>query len=220
MTIVFVHGLGQDKNAWDEVIQLVDYKDEIIIPQLNNFEISGSLTYENLYQEFCVLCHRVTSVNLCGLSLGAILCLNYAIDYPEKVNSLAVIAPQYKIPKKLFKVQNTIFKLLPKSTFTKMGFSKEDTLSLVNSMGDLDFTDRLKGVNCPTLIVCGAKDNANIKAAKSLQALIPNSIYEEIPNSKHEINKENPSGLADKLNQFIDRELSHKMLVSSKRRKY
>ena len=35
-------------------------------------------------------------LNLCGLSLGAVLALNYAIDFPKKVNSLILIAPQYE----------------------------------------------------------------------------------------------------------------------------
>lgn len=211
MTTILVHGLGQNQQAWNEVIRLLNFNDDIMVPQLNNFEISGPLTYEKLYGEFCALCHRESSINLCSLSLGAILCLNYAIDYPENVNSLTVIAPQYKIPKGLFKVQNMIFKLLPKSAFTKMGFSKTETLSLVNSMVNIDFTDRLKRINCPTLIMCGAKDNANIKATKSLRGLIQDSIYEEIKNSKHEVNIGNPSGLANQLNEFIDKNLSHKI---------
>lgn len=211
MTTILVHGLGQDQNAWDEVVRLLNFNDDIIVPQLNNSQISEPLTYKKLYREFCTLCHQASHINLCGLSLGAILCLNYAIDYPENVNSLIVIAPQYKIPKGLLKVQNTIFKLLPKSTFEKMGFSKTETLSLVNSMIDIDFTDQLKRISCPTLIMCGAKDNPNIKAAKSLQALIPNSIYTEIKNSKHEVNRDNPSDLANELNEFIDKKLSHKI---------
>ena len=38
---------------------------------------------------------------LCGLSLGAVLTLNYAIDHPDKVKALVLIAAQYKMPKKL-----------------------------------------------------------------------------------------------------------------------
>ena len=38
---------------------------------------------------------------------------NYAIDHPDKVNSLILIAAQYKMPKKLLSIQNTIFRFMP-----------------------------------------------------------------------------------------------------------
>lgn len=50
-------------------------------------------------------------------SLGAVLTLNYAIDHPDKVKALVLIAAQYKMPKKLLKVQNMLFHLMPNSAF-------------------------------------------------------------------------------------------------------
>ena len=40
--------------------------------------------------------------------------------------------------------------------------------SLTKSMMELDFSARLKDINCATLILCGKKDAANRKVAKEL----------------------------------------------------
>ena len=48
-----------------------------------------------MYAAFCDYCGGFSqSLNLCGLSLGAVLALNYAIDFPQRVNSLILFAPQ------------------------------------------------------------------------------------------------------------------------------
>lgn len=50
-------------------------------------------------------------LNLCGLSLGVVLALNYIIDNPKKVNSLVLIAGQSEMPKALLKLQNIVLGL-------------------------------------------------------------------------------------------------------------
>lgn len=96
--------------------------------------------------------------NLCGMSLGAVLALNYALDYPKKVQSLALIAPQANMPSVLLKVQNGLFRFMPEATFEKVGIAKKDMIALTNSMLKLNFTAQLHTISCPTLIVCGTKD--------------------------------------------------------------
>ena len=61
-----------------------------------------SATYKELYSAFSSECDKVNDeIVLCGLSLGAVLALNYAIDHPDKVKSLVLIAAQYKMPQKI-----------------------------------------------------------------------------------------------------------------------
>ena len=85
-----------------------------------------SVTYKELYSAFSGECDRENEgIVLCGLSLGAVLALNYAIDHPDKVRALVLIAAQYKMPKNLLKVQNILFHLMPNSAFNKMGLKKQ-----------------------------------------------------------------------------------------------
>ena len=53
----------------------------------------------------CICCDRhtpcfesLTDICLCGLSLGGVLALNYAIEHPEKIKGMVLIATQYKMP--------------------------------------------------------------------------------------------------------------------------
>ena len=65
----------------------------------------------------------------------------YAIDFPQRVKSLILIAPQYDMPKFLLKVQNVLFKFMPESQFKDIGLTKRDFIMLTNSMVDMDLAD-------------------------------------------------------------------------------
>ena len=82
-------------------------------------------------------------LNLCGLSLGAVIALNYAIDNPTKVKSLVLIGAQYEMPKILLEFQNIIFNLLPETSFKNIGIIKKDFIKLTNSMISLNFSKDL-----------------------------------------------------------------------------
>mgnify|MGYP004553419333 CR=1 FL=1 len=138
-----------------------------------------------------------------ALSLGAVLALNYAIDFPDKVSSLILIAPQYNMPKFLLKVQNMLFKFMPESKFKDIGLKKKDFITLTNSMMDINFTNSLNNVNCPAVIICGEKDNVNKKAAIKLARELPNAKLSTIVNSGHEVNVDNPQGLAHAMEMLL-----------------
>ena len=146
--------------------------------------------------------YKRQQLNLCGLSLGGILALDYAKEFPEKVNSLILIGTPYKIPKFLFKLQGVIFHIMPKSTFEKIGCKKRDFMSLVSSMSDLYIETNLDKIDCKTLILCGIKDNQNMENAKLLNENIKNSSFKTISNASHEVNVDNPKELANIIYEF------------------
>lgn len=201
---IFVHGLGQDSSSWDKTISNIPQQSDIICPNLATLIQGKDCTYQTMYHAFSLYCcARGTPVNLCGLSLGAVLALNFAIDHPEKVSSLILIAPQYKMPVNLLKLQNIIFKFMPNSAFKGMGFDKKAFIKLTNSMTQLDFSKNLKEISCPTLVLCGEKDKANKNACEKAANLIPNARLEIIKNSGHEVNVDSPEKLAVIIDSFF-----------------
>ena len=58
-------------------------------------------------------------------------------------------------------------------------------------------------INCPVLLLCGEKDNANRKATTELHKRLKNSSYEIVENSSHEVNIDNPKKLAALLCEFL-----------------
>lgn len=130
---MFVHGLGQTATSWQRTIDHLEIASKkIASPDLFSLLESGKIDYHNLYQCFFDYCEsQDRPIDFCGLSLGGILSLNYALDRPEKVNSLILINTQYKMPQFLLSVQNLIFQVLPNAMFQKMGLAKKDTIQLM-----------------------------------------------------------------------------------------
>ena len=205
MKYLYLHGLGQKPDSWNKVIKGTKVSESSVNLSLAEMLEGKSATYKELYSVFSSECGKEKGgIVLCALSLGAVLALNYAIDYPDKVKALVLIAAQYQMPEKILKVQNMLFHLMPNSTFNKMGFKKADVISLCGTMAELDFRDSLHKVSCPVLIVCGEKDNANKKTSKELCHYLNNSCFHELMKTGHEANLEAPEELAIVLQKFYD----------------
>jgi pimeloyl-ACP methyl ester carboxylesterase len=170
MINILIHGLGQNNQSWNDVQKHLN-NDGILVEIPNLYCLNNkSVTYSNLYNNFeNILNNYQDKLNLCGLSLGGIIALEYAKRHPEKVNSLVLIGTPYKISKVLFTIQNIIFKFMPESTFKNIGISKQDFCRLFNSLQNINLVKNLENINCPTLLMCGTKDKANIKSLKQLK---------------------------------------------------
>jgi len=203
MKKILIHGTGHKETSWNETISYMESSKEIVCPNLSELIRGKEASYTNLYSSFTEYCNEIDGqIDLCGLSFGGVLALNYVLDFPDKVRTLVLIGTPHKIPKLLFSIQNTIFRIFPKSVFNHMAFSKKDILILVDSMKKLDFSSRVQNIKCSTLIICGKKDSANIKSAYYLSENIENAKLEIIENVGHVVNEENPKILAKLLNEY------------------
>lgn len=200
MKTVFLHGLGQTAQDWKEVAQQLSISD-VDCPELfssTEDEISYSQILGDLEQRYSEV---KEPLRICGLSLGALLAIDFAIRHEEKVDSLVLIGAQYKVPSLLIDFQNLIFRCMPNKAFESMGLSKSSTIKLAHSMRSLDFTAQLNNICCPVTILCGKKDTANLKASKRLKELLPQATLHIVPNAGHELNKYAPNTIAEILNQ-------------------
>ena len=204
MNYILLHGLGQTSSSWDATIQTLNEDWNIFCPGLSDWILGKQPCYDTLYKAFENYCEQFDdTLCLAGLSLGGILAMQYSIEHPEKVKSLVLIGTQYKMPKRLLKLQNVLFHLMPDSEFSKMGFQKSDFISLCKSMMDLDFSHHLKDIRCKVLVVCGEKDRANRSASLQLAELIPDAEFITILGAGHEVNIDCPFQLGEKLNNFF-----------------
>lgn len=208
MKKILIHGSGHKATSWNETISYMENGRDILCPNLFYILKGKEANYTNLYSSFIEYCSKIDGqIHLCGISLGGILALNYALDFPEKVNTLVLIGTPHKIPKVTFSIQNMIFRFLPKSVFENMEFNKKDTFILGNSMKELDFSSRVQNIKCPTLIVCGKKDGANIKSAYYLSQNIKNATLKIIEKTGHVVSEENPKALAKVLDEYYSKKL-------------
>lgn len=205
MTKVFIHGSGHKGSSWNEVVKNMHNNKDILCPDLSTILNGKEASYSHLYSSFVEYCHEIEGqIDLCGLSLGGILALNYAIEFPDKVKSLVLIGTPHKVPKIMFRIQNIIFRLLPESTFKNMAFNKKDTFILGNTMKDLDFSHKVNVIKCPTFIICGEKDKANMKSAYFFSQNIQQSEFIIIKETGHVVNEDNPKELARILDEYYD----------------
>lgn len=196
MKYIFLHGLGQNANSWKDVLTSLQPQDTDA-PEL--FSLArGELTYTSLYEGLEKYLGSIQEpFTLCGLSLGAVLALDYAVHHSAKVSALILIAPQYKVPAYLISLQNLIFSLMPERSFSSFGMAKKDIISLTKSMRRLDFTSELTKLRSRTTIICGERDKANRKAAEELSRLLSDSRLIIIPGAGHELNTEAPGTLSE-----------------------
>ena len=93
MKYLYLHGLGQKPDSWNRVIKETKVSKSSCSLSLSELLERKSATYKELYSAFSSECDKENEeIVLCGLSLGAVLALNYAIDHPDKVKALVLIA--------------------------------------------------------------------------------------------------------------------------------
>ena len=205
MKKILIHGSGHKAISWQETISYMKDQKDILCPDLCSILNGQDATYENLHTAFVEYCSRIDGqIHLVGLSLGGIIAMNYALDFPEKVKTLVVIGTPHKIPKVAFEIQNVIFRFFPKSVFKEMAFDKKDTFALGNSIKKLEIADRMQEIKCPVLVICGEKDCANKKSAYYFSENIENVALCMIEKTGHVVNEENPKELARILNEYYD----------------
>ena len=201
--VILIHGSGHKAASWNETVSRLDCRKDVLCPELSSLLMGKEASYPNLCAAFGAYCAQAGGpVHLCGLSLGGILALDYTLEHPEAVKTLVLIGTPHKVPKAAFALQNVVFRLLPQSTFASMAFDKKNTFALGNSMRDLDFSGRVSAVQCPTLILCGEKDRANIQSVQFLSQNIKGAQLQLIAQTGHVVNEENPGALAKRLNEF------------------
>ncbi len=199
MKTVLLHGLGQTAADWSEIAGKLPAS-TVDCPEL--FALAQN---QMSYQQILVglekrYANTAEPLQLCGLSLGGILALDYAIRHASQVESLILIGVQYKVPRLLVDLQNLLFRWMPDKVFAEMGLAKSDVILLTRSVRNLDFTKKLGKVQCPVTIACGQKDTANQKAAQQLQQLLPHAELLLVPGAGHEVNKDAPDVICGLLN--------------------
>ena len=202
MKLIFLHGLGQSADSWQEVQELlVDYPSEAL-----ELFPSGVATYqeakERIYQ---YLSKETEPFVLVGLSLGAALALELSSYDLPNLQALVLSGCPLKLAGNIpFYIQLLIFKLLPKRTFEKQGADKALMVGVSEELKTLDLTDISRTCPYPTLLICGSQDKPNLSSMKAIQELMPNSQFQIIPDGPHVLNRAKPKEFAVITRSFLE----------------
>ena len=205
--VVFLHGIGVGPESWDA--QLVALPDGYrgIAPQIAGltdaservFTVSGAAAdvIRDLDER------GVGRAHLCGLSLGAMIAVQTAIEYPDRVASLVLSGGQVHPPRALMTLQSALMRVLPARAVASDGTSKQRVLGVLAEVARIDFRPHLARIAIPTLVLCGSKDRANLPAARALATGIPDATLRVIDGGGHELNTDEPDGFSREITSFL-----------------
>lgn len=202
MKLIFLHGLGQSADSWQEVQELlVDYPSEAL-----ELFPSGVATYqeakERIYQH---LSKETEPFVLIGLSLGAVLALELSSSDIPTLQALVLSGCPLKLAGNIpFYFQTLVFKLLPKRIFEKQGADKSLLVGVSEELKTLDLREIARHCSYPSLLICGSEDKPNLSSMKGIQELMPNSQIQIIPDGPHVLNRAKPKEFAEITRSFLE----------------
>ena len=202
MKLIFLHGLGQSAESWQEVQELfADYPSEAL-----DLFPTGVASYEEakerIYQH---LSKETEPFVLIGLSLGAALALELSSYDLPNLQALVLSGCPLKLAGNIpFYCQILIFKLLPKRIFEKQGADKSLLVGVSEELKTLDLREIAKNCPYPSLLICGSQDKTNLSSMKAIQELMPDSQFEIIPDGPHVLNRAKPKEFAEITRSFLE----------------
>lgn len=207
--VVFIHGLGDTPDAWAHQINALPTGFRGVTVDVPGLAPGAPITKEFTLTDAAegILAEldrlEIESAHFCGLSLGAMIAFQIAVDHPERVRSLTLAAGQVKPPRVLMTIQNAIMRVLPAKMVSSEGVSKAQMLAVVNAVAKTDLSGKLASVAAPTLVFCGSKDRANLPAARTLASGIPDTELRIIDGAGHQSNTQAPERFSATFNEFL-----------------
>lgn len=189
--LVFLHGIGTGPEAWRHQVDAFSSSREVFTPT-----VAHSL--ERASSELDAL--GLARADLCGLSWGSLVALQYAIDRPERVSRLVLAAGLAALPTRLrvFQhVMSVLVRIVPGAPRELAGPMREGAR--------FDVREPARRLETPTLVLCGERDRVNLSLSRSLARLLPNARFETVPEAGHVANVDNPVAFNAALEAFLSR---------------
>jgi len=226
-TIVFIHGSGGDSTAWGyQYSQLADSCNMAALELPGHGSSGGKgetdvAAYVSWVRDI-LLAFEIHQPVLVGHSLGAAICLAFAIQYPDLLSGIVPFGGGVKMP-----VNPAILEGVQKDPAAILAFTAKIAVAKKNRerlapilakrtpdpeilYGDflacdrLDLTGEIGSIRTPTLIVCGTEDKMTPPAlSESLREMIPGARLALIPEAGHLVMMEEPEGFNEALRSFV-----------------
>ena len=227
-TVVLLHGVGIDAAMWQPQLDGLADALELYAPNLPGFgaeetrvppirEAADLLAADLESRGF-------ESVHLCGLSLGGMVAIALAARHPALVRGLVVSGAQMRVSRLLRTLLLGVGRVLPERALLAGSnlpasagpemraaeerlarrLGKSGILSVMRAAAHADLTDDLRRIRCPTLVLCGGRDNRlNRRAAGRIAAAISGAELQLVPEAGHVWNVELPDRFNAVLLRFV-----------------
>lgn len=223
MTLIYLHGWGQNIQMMTPLSKNFDKLYNTLVIDLPGFGESMEPDYEWTVFEYAKAVHElvkelgIKKVSLLGHSFGGKISLVYASMY--KVEKLVCFGSPYCQEVEKLPLKNRIYKRLKKlpgmngiANYMKKHVGSTDYRNaseimrgvLVKSI-NINLTDEVKKISCPTLLIWGSNDEAvNVKRAYELEKLIKDSAVILYEGATHYAYLERLGEVVSVLNSFFE----------------
>lgn len=187
--LVFLHGIGTGPEAWRPQVEAFSSSREVFTPS-----VAHSL--ERACSELDAL--GLICADLCGLSWGSLVALQYAIERPGRVSRLVLAAGLASLPPRLRMFQHVmsvLVRVVPGAPHELAGAMREGAR--------FDVREGARRLEAPTLVLCGERDRVSLSLSRSLAGLLPNARFETVPEAGHVANVDNPLAFNAALEAFL-----------------
>lgn len=186
--LILLHGAGAASRMWKKQLSGLSERYHVIAPDLPGFGRSpGPFSLQACADAVAALIGESQPVNLCGMSLGALVAAQVAAEHPASVRRLILQGASIR-PAERGRGAIRFYRSRPGWWYMKTASDLHDRptlLAVVNAAEEADITDLLPRIAAPTLILCGARDNESLPDAQLLVDAISRAYLVVVPHTGH-----------------------------------
>jgi 3-oxoadipate enol-lactonase len=167
--------------------------------------------------------HVRRPAHLVGISIGATLALQVALDHPSKVASVLLSGGQAH-PGLAGRIEWSVARILPErlmvggvpgeikkayptlaaeSVALQQQVGKRRLVAALREFSKVDLRPRLPSVSVPAFVVCGSRNRASMKGSRTLAAGIPGARLEFIEGVGHVWSLQEPQTFTRTVDDFV-----------------
>jgi 3-oxoadipate enol-lactonase len=206
--LVFLHGLGQTPQFWQEQVTALPAGTRAVAPWLDGLRPGAAGAFELTRAADATLAQLnrfgVDRVALVGSGLGAAVALVAAGRSPDAVSHLVLSDVLPRTSKLAGALQRMAVRAMPKARLGDAGLDRARMIELLKLAGGIDVRPSLPVVTARTLVVAGAANPAGLTAARNLADAMAGARLEVVPDAGASVPLEASSTFNRLLYGFLD----------------
>jgi 3-oxoadipate enol-lactonase len=220
--LLLLHGLGTGPSGWQPQVDAFSPSRTVVTPALR---LDTGFDFGTEARRVLADLAPGSKIDLCGLSLGALVALRAAVDEPQRIRRLALAAGFASLPRPHALLQLALgnaTRLMPAHVLrgqllAGVPEAHRETARLETAELDartirhlfhagrrFDVRAGLERVTMPVLVLVGADDRANRRLSRELADQIPGAKLELVPDAGHVANLDAPGAFNEALLSFLD----------------
>jgi 3-oxoadipate enol-lactonase len=226
-SIVLVHAFGSSRRAWEPQVRALSDRHRVLAIDLpGHGDREGPFTPARAVESVrAAIDEAGGTADVVGISGGAVVALLTCLEHPARVSGLVLSGGLARTPR-WFAVQRTIARLTPEPVLVRLvrgmyaggrpeyertaeedfrRCGKRTYLAGLDALAGLDLRPRLSEVSVPALVLCGARDRANIPLSRNLAQEIRTAELRIVPDATHLWNLQQPDVFNRTVAEFADR---------------